>query len=121
MCRYVDDAGDMDAPDGMSYADWEAQQAVNVQIPAWMEAVLRIPGGGICLLIILLPLTLVRALRQHCACSREKYSDALSFKRVLVSCGEGWLYTLQALPYCIYSNAAYGAGPLLRLCLITCN
>ena len=58
--RYVDDAGDLDTPDGVSYADWEAQQ-VNVQIPAWMEAVLRIPGGGICLLIILLPVTLVRA------------------------------------------------------------
>ncbi|CAL8462101.1 g1632 [Coccomyxa elongata] len=57
--RYVDDAGDLDAPDGVSYADWEAQQAVNVQVPAWMEAVLRIPGGGICLLIILLPVTLV--------------------------------------------------------------
>jgi hypothetical protein len=33
-CRYVDDTGDVDAPEGVSYADWEAQQAVNVHIPA---------------------------------------------------------------------------------------
>jgi hypothetical protein len=35
MCltyRYVDDAGDLDAPDGVSYADWEAQNSVNIQV-----------------------------------------------------------------------------------------
>lgn len=32
--RYVDDAGDLDAPEGVSYAEWEREQAVNVQIPA---------------------------------------------------------------------------------------
>lgn len=32
--RYVDDAGDLDAPEGVSYADWEREQAVNVEIPA---------------------------------------------------------------------------------------
>lgn len=58
--QYVDDAGDLDAPAGMSYADWEAQRS-EVQIPKWMEKILRIPGGAFCLLIILLPLTLVRA------------------------------------------------------------
>ena len=58
-CRYVDDAGDLDAPAGMSYADWEAQRS-EVQIPKWMEKILRIPGGAFCLLLILLPLTLVR-------------------------------------------------------------
>jgi hypothetical protein len=59
--RYVDDAGDLDAPAGMSYADWEAQRA-EVQIPKWMESILRIPGGAFCLLLILLPFTLVRLL-----------------------------------------------------------
>ena len=58
-CRYVDDAGDLDAPAGMSYAEWEAQRG-EVQIPKWMEKILRIPGGAFCLLLILLPLTLVR-------------------------------------------------------------
>ena len=57
--RYVDDAGDLDAPAGMSYADWEAQRG-EVQIPRWMEKILRIPGGAFCLLLILLPFTLVR-------------------------------------------------------------
>ena len=56
--RYVDDAGDLDAPAGMSYADWEAQRS-EVQIPKWMEKILRIPGGAFCLLLILLPFTLV--------------------------------------------------------------
>ena len=56
---YVDDAGDLDAPAGMSYADWEAQRG-EVQIPRWMEKILRIPGGAFCLLLILLPFTLVR-------------------------------------------------------------
>ena len=57
-CRYVDDAGGLDAPAGMSYAEWEAQRS-EVQIPKWMEKILRIPGGAFCLLLILLPLTLV--------------------------------------------------------------
>ncbi|CAL5228025.1 g11088 [Coccomyxa viridis] len=56
--QYVDDAGDLDAPAGMSYAEWESQRG-EVQIPKWMEKILRIPGGGICLLLILLPLTLL--------------------------------------------------------------
>ena len=43
----------------MSYADWEAQRG-EVQIPRWMEKILRIPGGAFCLLLILLPFTLVR-------------------------------------------------------------
>ena len=30
------------------------------QIPRWMEKILRIPGGAFCLLLILLPFTLVR-------------------------------------------------------------
>lgn len=72
LSRYVDDAGDLDAPDGVSYADWEAQQAVNVQVPAWMEAVLRVPGGGICLLLILLPVTLVRAWNFLRVCHRDR-------------------------------------------------
>jgi hypothetical protein len=63
----VDDAGDLDAPAGMSYADWEAQRA-EVQIPKWMESILRIPGGAFCLLIILLPFTLVRSLLLHVMC-----------------------------------------------------
>ncbi len=72
LSRYVDDAVDLDAPDGVSYADWEAQQAVNVQVPAWMEAVLRVPGGGICLLLILLPVTLVRAWNLLRVCHRDR-------------------------------------------------
>jgi curved DNA-binding protein CbpA len=31
-------------PDGMSYAEWESRQ---VEIPRWLERILRIPGGGI--------------------------------------------------------------------------
>ena len=56
----MDDAGDLDAPAGMSYADWESQRG-EVQIPRWMEKSLRIPGGAFCLLLILLPFTLVRS------------------------------------------------------------
>ena len=51
----------------MSYADWEAQRA-EVQIPKWMESILRIPGGAFCLLIILLPFTLVRSLSLYVIC-----------------------------------------------------
>ncbi len=36
-------------------------------IAAGMEKILRIPGGGICLLIILLPVTLVGPLMQGLA------------------------------------------------------
>ena len=98
----MDDAGDLDAPDGVSYADWEAQQAVNVQIPAWMEAVLRIPGGGICLLIILLPVTLVRLItqqkkickaalqEQHFSCSetnQKRYLDTRAHAQEMCTAG----------------------------------
>lgn len=34
-------------------------QAQRIEIPRWVERILRIPGGGICLLIILLPFTLL--------------------------------------------------------------
>lgn len=51
----------------MSYADWEAQRA-EVQIPKWMERILRIPGGAFCLLLILLPFTLVRPLSLCVVC-----------------------------------------------------
>ena len=40
-----------------------------VKIPAWLEKVLRIPGAGIILLLILFPLTLVRA-APRCAAPR---------------------------------------------------
>jgi hypothetical protein len=52
----------VDAPEGMSYAEWEASNAMHqVKIPRWLEAFLRIPGGFIILLLILFPLTLVRS------------------------------------------------------------
>lgn len=72
--RYVDDAGDLDAPAGMSYADWEAQRS-EVQIPQWMEKILRIPGGAFCLLLILLPFTLVRNRHPVLECSPGEASD----------------------------------------------
>ena len=31
-------------PDNMSYAEWESRQ---VEIPKWLERILRIPGGGL--------------------------------------------------------------------------
>lgn len=31
-------------PDNMSYAEWESRQ---VEIPKWLERILRVPGGGI--------------------------------------------------------------------------
>lgn len=37
-------------------------QAQRVEIPRWLERILRIPGGGICLLIVLLPFTLLLVL-----------------------------------------------------------
>lgn len=37
------------------------QAAHPVQLPKWMEKLLRIPGAGILLLLILFPLTLVRS------------------------------------------------------------
>lgn len=56
---YVDDIN-VDAPEGMSYAEWEASNmAAQVKVPKWMETVLRIPGAGFILALILLPLTLV--------------------------------------------------------------
>ena len=59
---YVKDV-DTDAPEGMSYTEWEASMAARpVQIPKWLEKVLRIPGVGlivmILILVILLPLTI---------------------------------------------------------------
>lgn len=42
----------------VSYAEWEAN-AQRIEIPRWVERILRIPGGGICLLIVLLPFTLL--------------------------------------------------------------
>ena len=77
-CRYVDDAGDLDAPAGMSYAEWEAQRS-EVQIPKWMEKILRIPGGAFCLLLILLPLTLVR-------CQNSKAGGGFSLCDCLDDC-----------------------------------
>lgn len=35
---------DTEKPEGMSYAEWESRQ---VEIPQWLERILRIPGGGI--------------------------------------------------------------------------
>ncbi|GAB4814576.1 hypothetical protein N2152v2_001622 [Parachlorella kessleri] len=56
---YVSDVN-VDVPEGMSYAEWEAQQAMHpVKIPAWLEKVLRIPGVALILLLILFPITLV--------------------------------------------------------------
>ncbi|KAK9818250.1 hypothetical protein WJX72_009574 [[Myrmecia] bisecta] len=56
--NYVNDV-DTDAPEGMSYAEWEASHAANIQLPAWMERLLKYPGAGICLLLILFPLTIL--------------------------------------------------------------
>eukprot|EP00887_Chlorella_sp_A99_P003860 scaffold11.g3860.t1 len=51
---------DIDAPEGVSYAEWEAQQHMRpVKLPAWLERFLRLPGAGILVLLILFPLTLV--------------------------------------------------------------
>lgn len=59
---YVDDIN-VDAPEGMSYAEWEASNmAAQVRVPKWLETLLRIPGVGIIIALILLPLTLVLAL-----------------------------------------------------------
>ncbi|EFN60178.1 hypothetical protein CHLNCDRAFT_56629 [Chlorella variabilis] len=56
---YVDDIN-VDAPEGMSYAEWEASNAMQqVKLPKWLEAFLRIPGAGIIMLLILFPLTLI--------------------------------------------------------------
>lgn len=52
----------------MSYADWESQRG-EVQIPKWMEKILRIPGGAFCLLLILLPFTLVRLVLVFTQCN----------------------------------------------------
>ena len=41
-------------------AEWEAAQAAHpVKLPRWLEAVLRVPGVGLVLMLILFPLTLV--------------------------------------------------------------
>ena len=78
----------------MSYADWEAQRG-EVQIPKWMEKILRIPGGAFCLLLILLPFTLVRLLCfSHCqlladqlrACCREPNSEPLKMHVMHKTC-----------------------------------
>lgn len=42
-------------PEDMSFAEWESKQ---VAIPAWVASVLRIPGGGCCLCLILTPLVI---------------------------------------------------------------
>eukprot|EP00884_Botryococcus_braunii_P016687 jgi/Botrbrau1/3701/Bobra.0008s0028.3 len=55
--RYVDDTEE--AQQGMTYAEWEAQNAANLQLPEWMQRILRVPGGALCLLLILFPVTLV--------------------------------------------------------------
>ncbi|KAL4437427.1 hypothetical protein ABPG75_004566 [Micractinium tetrahymenae] len=59
---YVDDV-QVDAPEGMSYSEWEASNmAAQVKVPKWLETLLRIPGVGIIIALILLPLTLALAL-----------------------------------------------------------
>jgi len=68
-------AGGTNASD-MSYADWEAAQAAYpVQIPAWMDNLLRIPVLGqviaLIMLILLIPLVLVvllLGLALYCLC-----------------------------------------------------
>jgi hypothetical protein len=60
----------------MSYADWEAAQAAYpVQIPAWMDKLLRVPVLGqviaLIMLILLIPLLLVvllLGLALYCLC-----------------------------------------------------
>jgi hypothetical protein len=56
--RYVDDIEE--SQQGVTYAEWEAQNAANLQLPEWMQRILRVPGGALCLLLILFPVTLVR-------------------------------------------------------------
>lgn len=48
-----------EAQHDMTYAEWEAQNAAAVELPEWMQRVLRIPGGALCLFIIVFPVTLV--------------------------------------------------------------
>jgi len=48
----------VDAPEGMSYAEWEAKQA-DVKIPKWVEKILRMPGGKFLMLIISLLIILL--------------------------------------------------------------
>jgi hypothetical protein len=56
---YVDDIN-VDAPEGQTYAEWEASNATQqIQLPRWVQAILRLPGGVIILALILLPLTLI--------------------------------------------------------------
>ncbi|KAL4421923.1 hypothetical protein ABPG77_005207 [Micractinium sp. CCAP 211/92] len=59
---YVDDIN-VDAPEGMSYAEWEASNmAAQVRVPKWLETLLRIPGVGIIIALILLPISLALVL-----------------------------------------------------------
>lgn len=39
-----------------------SKEAQQVEIPAWLEKVLRIPGGGCCLIIVLIPLLIILAI-----------------------------------------------------------
>jgi hypothetical protein len=55
---YVSDLQEVDAPEGMSYAEWEAKQA-DVKIPKWVEKILRMPGGKFLMLIISLLIILL--------------------------------------------------------------
>lgn len=56
---YVDDIN-VDAPEGMTYAEWEASNATQqIQLPRWVQAILRLPGGVIILALIMLPITLI--------------------------------------------------------------
>ncbi|KAI7837043.1 hypothetical protein COHA_009120 [Chlorella ohadii] len=56
---YVDDIN-VDAPEGMTYAEWEASNATQqIKLPRWVQAILRLPGGVIILALIMLPLTLI--------------------------------------------------------------
>lgn len=55
--NYVSDVN-VDASEGQSYAEWEAKQ-VPVEIPKWVESLLKIPGGKFILFIILILFLLV--------------------------------------------------------------
>ncbi|KAK9862451.1 hypothetical protein WJX84_000449 [Apatococcus fuscideae] len=55
---YMEDKGEAEDGAGMTYAEWEAKQA-HIQLPRWLESLLRIRGCGFCLLICLAPVLLL--------------------------------------------------------------